>query len=74
MNEGKIARLKEAKETNEKVRLIFKYPEFERRTIKSGFVKEVYEDSFDFEEVFDGRVSYSYEYLVEISAVGGKHG
>ena len=66
---GKKIRLEEAKEKKEKVKLIFQYPSSDRAVIKSGFVICCYDDSFSFEEIYDGDVVYSYEFLVEIKGV-----
>jgi len=59
-------RIKEAKEKKEKIKLIFQYPASPRATIKRGYVIESFEDGFDFQEIMDGLVTYSYRFLVEI--------
>jgi len=68
---GKKKRLEEAKERGEKVKIIFQYPSSERAIIKSGLVIECYDDCFNFDEIYDGDVTYSYDFLVEIKGVGG---
>lgn len=69
MKEGIKNRLKEAYENRQKIQIIFKYPEFTRRTIKSGFVVRVDEDSFDFDELLDGHSTFSYDFITEINEV-----
>ena len=59
-------RLEKAKNNSEFIKLIFQYPASDRAIIKRGYVKETFDDGFYFEEKFDGLVTYSYEYLVEI--------
>ena len=66
---GKKRRLEEAKEKKERVKLIFQYPSSDRAVIKSGYVNWCYDDSFSFDEIYDGDVVYSYEFLVEIKGV-----
>lgn len=66
---GKMKRLESAKNSNEKVKLIFQYPASDRAIIKSGYVIEVFGDSFLFNEIYDGEVVYSYNYLIEIKGV-----
>lgn len=59
-------RLKKAMERKEKVKLIFEYPNSTSAKIRRGVVRRVKGDSFDFQEVRDGLVTYKYKYLVEI--------
>lgn len=59
-------RLELAMKRNEKLKLIFQYPNSPRAIIKSGFVQETAEDGFTFDEIKDGIVVYSYKYIVEI--------
>jgi len=66
---GKKKRLESAKENGEKVKLIFQYPATTRAVIKSGYVLEVYEDSFNLDEIYDGDVEYGYTFLEEIKGV-----
>lgn len=66
---GKKKRLESAKKNGEKVKLIFQYPSRDRAIIKSGYVKEVYEDSFSLDEIYDGDVEYGYTFLEEIKGV-----
>lgn len=68
---GKRRRLEEAKNKGEFIKLIFNYPHSQRATVKSGHVKSTYDDSFDFDEIFEGHVTYSYEFLVEIKIKEG---
>ncbi len=64
-------RLEQAMRNNEKIKLIFQYPSTPRAIVKSGYVKETYSDGFCFDEIKDGIVTYSYNYIVEIKGVGG---
>ncbi len=66
---GKKIILEEAKENKQKVKLIFQYPASPRAIIKSGQVIECYYDSFWFEDIYDGKGMYSYEYLIEVKEV-----
>jgi len=65
-------RLKEAKEKKSFIKIIFQYPSSNRAVIKRGKVKEVFDDSFDFDEIYDGQVTYSYDYIVEIKLEEGE--
>jgi ABC-type thiamin/hydroxymethylpyrimidine transport system permease subunit len=69
---GKMLRLKEALDNSEFIKIIFQYPSSSRAIIKSGKVIGVHIDSFDFEEIYDGKVTYSYDWIVEIKVVEGK--
>jgi len=66
MNEGIKKRLIEAFNSKEYIQITFKYPEHERRTFKKGYVIHVYEDCFDFSEIYDGHVTYSFDFIVEV--------
>ena len=59
-------RLKEAKNNSEKLKLIFQFPGTPRAIIKKGNVLAVNDDSFDFQDRYDGELTFSYEFLVEI--------
>lgn len=63
------SRLHEAMNVKEKVKIIFQYPSSDRAIIKSGYVIEIYDDGFLLDEKFDGRVIYSYNFIVEIKPV-----
>jgi len=63
-------RLMEANETKEFLKLIFQYPSSNRAVVKRGKVLDCSEDSFDFEEIMDGHVTYAYKFLVEIKGEG----
>jgi len=65
---GFEARLKEAKNKKEFLKIIFQYPSSERAVVKRGKVIECFNDSFNFQEIIDGNVTYSYNYLVEIKS------
>jgi len=60
-------RLKEAKNNSKKLKLIFQYPGTPRAIIKKGKVLSVNEDSFDFQDIYDGELTFGYQFLVEIS-------
>ncbi len=60
-------RLEEAKENNSKVKLLFQYPSTSRAIKKSGSVLTIDDDSFTILEKFDGKCTYSYNFLVEVS-------
>ena len=60
-------RLEEAKKNKEIIKLIFQYPSSDRAIIRNGYVININEDSFDFEDRFDGIMTFSYDYLCEIS-------
>lgn len=64
--EGIKKRLERAKRNKEYIKLIFDYPNSKRATVRRGYVKEVYEDSFDMQEDKDEEVTYKYKYIVEI--------
>lgn len=59
-------KIKKACDTKEFIKLIFQYPNSDRAIIKRGIVIDCQEDGFEFEEIKDGLVTYSYLYLVEI--------
>ena len=59
-------RLETAKTNSEKIKLVFQYPDSTRAIIKSGFVIEVFDDGFNFNEIMDGNVTYSYKWIAEI--------
>ncbi len=65
-------RLKEAKDNSKKLKLIFQYPGSPRAIIKKGIVLSVNEDSFDFQDIYDGELTFGYTYLVEISNWRGR--
>jgi len=63
---GFKARIQKAYDYKEIIKIIFQYPASNRAIIKTGLVLQVYNDSFEFEEIKDGNVTYSYRYIVEI--------
>jgi len=65
-------RLKEAKYNSTKLKLIFQYPGTPRAIVKKGIVLAVNSDSFDFQDIYDGELTFGYGYLVEISKWEGK--
>ena len=70
---GKMMRLKLAHDNSETIKIIFQYPSSPRAVIKSGKVLAVHIDSFDMQEVYDGLVTYSYDWIVEITSLEGKN-
>ena len=69
---GKMLRLKEALDNSEKIKIIFQYPSSPRAIIKSGKVLTVHIDSFDMQEIYDGKVTYAYDWIVEIKSLEEK--
>lgn len=63
-------RIIEAYKTKQFLKIIFQYPSSNRAIIKRGIVLEVYKDCFDLEEIIDGKVTYSFNYIVEIKGEG----
>jgi len=59
-------RLKEAKINSEKIKIFFLYPSSAKPIVKKGVVLSVNEDSFDFQDRYDGELTFSYDYIVEI--------
>lgn len=59
-------KIAKAYETKEFIKLIFQYPGSDRAIVKRGIVISVADDGFELEEIRDGLVSYSYNYIVEI--------
>lgn len=59
-------KLEQFKNSNSKVRITFKYPIYNSFTFKRGKVLDVYNDCFDFEDIFDGTSTYAYTYLIEV--------
>jgi hypothetical protein len=65
-------RIEQAFLQHEFIKIIFQYPSSDRAIIKRGLIIEVYDDGFTLEEIIDGKVTYSYEYIVEIKKEGDK--
>jgi hypothetical protein len=63
-------RIIQAYENKEFLKIIFNYPSANRATIKRGLVIEVFDDGFTLEEIIDGKVTYSYEFISEIKCEG----
>lgn len=68
--EGKITRLKEAKETSERITLMLIYPET-RPIFMTGYVLEIFDDCFKFNDRRDGKVELGYTYIEEIKEARG---
>lgn len=59
-------RLQKALNNDEFIKLVFQYPASRRAVIKRGKVLKISVESFNFNEIIDGDVEYSYDYIVEI--------
>lgn len=59
-------RIEEAYETKQILKIIFQYPASDRAIIKRGIITEIFDNSFEMEEIKDGLVTYSYNFIVEI--------
>lgn len=62
-------RITEAFISAKPIKLLFRYPDSNRTIVKRGHVKKVFRDSFDFWEIYDGLVTYSFNYIVEINEI-----
>lgn len=63
-------RIEKAFKEKEFLKIIFQYPASSRAVVKRGIVTDVGDNGFDFEEIKDGLVVYSYSYIVEIKGNG----
>jgi hypothetical protein len=70
--DGFKQRLKEAKLNSEKLKIVFQYPNSTRLTIRKGNVLKVDEKSFDFKDRFDGDMTFSFNFIVEIGVWDGE--
>ena len=61
-----VKRIQKAYSNREVIKIIFQYPASARAIIKKGIVTDISDNGFELEEVFDGLVAYSYEYIVEV--------
>ena len=61
-----MKRVEKAFSLKEFIKIIFQYPSRDRAIVKRGIVVSVGNDGFEFEEIQDGLVAYSYDYIVEI--------
>jgi hypothetical protein len=59
-------RIEEAFLNHEFIKIIFQYPAGTHAVIKRGLVIEVFDDGFELEEIYDGKVTYSYGYITEV--------
>ena len=59
-------RIAEAKKKKEFIKIIFQYPASLKMIVKRGKVLQVMDNGFLFDEMYDGTVSYSYDYIVEV--------
>lgn len=59
-------RVEKAFNEREFIKLIFQYPASHKAIVKRGIVVSYGDDGFEFEEILDGLVTYSYNYIVEI--------
>jgi len=60
-------RLEEVKKESQRVKLMFQYPG--RAIKKSGYVVSVEDDCFTLNDIYDGEVTFSYKYLVEVMVI-----
>jgi len=60
-------RLEDVKSKSQKIKLMFQYPG--RAIKKSGYVISVEEDCFTLDDIYDGEVTFSYQYLVEVMVI-----
>jgi hypothetical protein len=60
-------RLIEAMENSKGVKLMFQYPGSPRAIKKSGKILDVEDDGFTMREIKDGKITYSYTFLAEVS-------
>jgi len=63
-------RLKEALNNSQKIKILFQYPASDRIFVKKGFVLSINEDSFDFQDRYEGELTFSYNFIIEISNWG----
>lgn len=61
-------RIEKSFKDKEFIKIIFQYPSSSRAIVKRGIVVSYYEDCFELEEIIDGLVTYSYDYIVEIKS------
>ncbi len=67
-------RINEAKEKKEKIKILFQYPGSSKAIVKSGYVIAVADNGFSFDEVKDGEVTYSYNWIAEIVSLNNEGG
>ena len=60
-------RLNEALDNSEKIKIIFQYPSSIKAVIRKGNVIKVNDDSFNFRDRYDGDMTFSYDFICEIS-------
>ena len=60
-------RLEEAKINSEPLKILFQYPSSTKALVRKAKVLEVHEDSFDFDDRFSGEMTFSYDFIFEIS-------
>lgn len=66
MIEGIKERLQKAMDEHSFIQITFKYPDFTKRIFKKGYVTKIFDDSFNFDEKFDGHATFSYDFIIEI--------
>ena len=64
--DGFKKRIEVALFNEEFIKIIFQYPDKPRAVVKRGRVIDVSENAFELNEIRDGKVVYSYRYIVEI--------
>ena len=60
-------RLQYAKNNSEYIKIIFQYPNKDKAIIRKGIVIDIFDDCFSFKDRFDGLMTFSYNYLEEVS-------
>jgi hypothetical protein len=65
-------RLNEAKETSEPIKILFQYPDSAKVIVRKGKVIEINPDSFSFDDRFVGEMTFSYDFIIEISKWEGE--
>jgi hypothetical protein len=60
-------RLEEAKNNSDKIKIIFQYPNSPRLTVRRGDIISVKKDCFTIQDIYDGELTFSYDFIVEIS-------
>jgi hypothetical protein len=65
-------KLIEWKNNNVFLRITFKYPQFNSFTFRRGYITDVFDDGFGFDDVIEGKAVYSKEYIVEVKEVSNE--
>jgi len=60
-------RLAEACINSEKITVVFLYPNSPKITVRKGNVLKVTTDSFDFQDRYEGLMTFAYDFIIEIN-------